>query len=162
MRAHSFRYSPLQVSFLLVLLPECVAAQSVQVPRLSSPGLNLSEPPEGESRTRRPPTNQVSPDDSGVTLEELQQMALTSNPTLGQAKAGVRAAAGRARQAGLWPNPSVGYTGEEIRGGSFGGGQQGAFVQQNIILGGKLGLDRKVFTEEGKQAEAEAEEQRLR
>ncbi len=89
-------------------------------------------------------------------------MALANNPTLAQAKAGVRAAAGRTRQAGLWPNPTIGYMGDEIRGGSFGGGQQGVFVQQNVILGGKLGLDRKVHAAEGDQADAEAEEQRLR
>jgi cobalt-zinc-cadmium efflux system outer membrane protein len=98
----------------------------------------------------------------GLTLEQLLQMARSSNPTLGQAQAGVRGAAGRTLQAGLWPNPTVGYSGDEIRGGSFGGGEQGVFIQQNVILGGKLGLDRKIFTEEGKQTDAEAEEQRLR
>ena len=98
----------------------------------------------------------------GMTLEELQQMALANNPTLGQALAGVNAAKGRAVQAGLWPNPTVGYVGEEVRGGSYGGGQHGVFIQQNVILGSKLDLDRKVRSEEGKQAVAEAEEQRLR
>jgi outer membrane protein, heavy metal efflux system len=52
--------------------------------------------------------------------------------------------------------------GDEIRGGSFGGGEQGVFIQQSVILGGKLGLDRKVFNEEREQTEAEADEQRLR
>jgi cobalt-zinc-cadmium efflux system outer membrane protein len=99
---------------------------------------------------------------AGLTLEELQAMALGNNPTLGQAKAGVSAAAGRTHQAGLWPNPTIGYTGEEIRGGSYGGGQQGVFIQQNVILGNKLSLDRQVKTEEGKQAEAEMREQRMR
>jgi cobalt-zinc-cadmium efflux system outer membrane protein len=109
----------------------------------------------------RPAQDAASPE-SGLTLEQLQQMALLSNPTLAQAKAGMRAAAGRSRQAGMWPNPTIGYSGEEIRGGSFGGGEQGAFVQQNVILGGKLGLDRKIFAAEGQQAAAEADEQRLR
>jgi outer membrane protein, heavy metal efflux system len=99
---------------------------------------------------------------AGLTLEELQMMALGNNPTLGQAKAGVNAAAGRTHQAGLWPNPTIGYTGEEIRGGSYGGGQQGVFIQQNVILGNKLSLDRQVKAEEGKQAEAEMREQRMR
>ncbi len=99
---------------------------------------------------------------SGITLEQLQQMALAHNPTLAQAQAGVRAAAGRTHQAGLWPNPTIGYMGEEIRGGSFGGGEQGVFVQQDVILGGKLGLDRKVHAAEGEETVAEAGEQRLR
>ena len=98
----------------------------------------------------------------GLTLEHFLQMARANNPTLGQAQAGIREAAGRTLQAGLWPNPTVGYVGDEIRGGSFGGGEQGVFIQQHVILGGKLGLDRKIFTEEGKQTQAEAEEQRLR
>lgn len=97
-----------------------------------------------------------------LTLHQLEQIALANNPTLAQAQAGVRAAAGRTRQAGLWPNPTIGYMGEEIRGGSFGGGQQGVFVQQDVILGGKLGLARKVLAAEGDQATAEAGEQRLR
>ena len=160
MRSHSFQYTSLQMSLLLALLPAGMAAQSTKEPLPSLHSLTLSILPQSE--TKQMSANQMSPESPGVTLEELQQMALTNNPTLRQARAGVRAAAGRTRQAGLWPNPTVGYTGEEIRGGSFGGGQQGAFVQQNVILGGKLGLDRKVFTEEGKQAEAEAEEQRLR
>src|ERR1700683_1123600 len=89
-------------------------------------------------------------------------MAAANNPTVAEAKAGVRSAAGRLRQSGLWPNPTIGYSGDEIRGGSYGGGEQGVFVQQNVILGGKLGLDRKIFAAEEKQAAAEADEQRLR
>ncbi len=97
-----------------------------------------------------------------VHLEELEQMALNGNPTLLQAATEIRAATGRKLQSGLWPNPTAGYTGEEIRGGSFGGGEQGFFVQQDVILGGKLGLNRKIFAQEVRQAEAENDEQRLR
>jgi len=73
-----------------------------------------------------------------LTLAQLQQAALSHNPTLRQAASGIAAAAGRAAQAGLWPNPTVGYEGAEIRGGSYRGGEQGFFVQQNIVLGHKL------------------------
>jgi outer membrane protein, heavy metal efflux system len=97
-----------------------------------------------------------------ITLEELQQMALQNNPTFAQSAANVQAAEGRKKQSGLYPNPSIGYQGEQIRGGSFHGGEQGFFVQQDIVLGGKLGLDRKIFDQELKQAETEAEEQKLR
>lgn len=97
-----------------------------------------------------------------LRLEDLEQMALKSNPTLLQAATEIRSAAGRKLQSGLWPNPTAGYAGEEIRGGSLGGGQQGFFVQQDVILGGKLGLNRKIFAQEVRQAEAENDEQRLR
>ncbi len=99
---------------------------------------------------------------SSLTLAQLEQMALESNPTLAQSAAEVRAAAGREQQSGLYPNPTVGYQGEQIRGGVQHGGEQGFFVSQDIVLGGKLGLNRKVREQEKKQAESEAEEQKLR
>ena len=97
-----------------------------------------------------------------ITLEELQQMALRNNPTFRQSAANIQAAEGRQKQSGLYPNPTVGYQGEQIRGGSFHGGEQGFFVQQDVVLGGKLGLNRKIFDQELKQAETEAEEQKMR
>src|SRR5712692_6169104 len=97
-----------------------------------------------------------------ITLEQLQQMALQNNPTFAQSDANIKSAEGRKKQSGLYPNPTVGYQGEQIRGGSFHGGEQGFFVQQDIVLGGKLGLNRQIFHQELKQAETEAEEQKLR
>ena len=97
-----------------------------------------------------------------VTLEQVEKMATETNPTLRQAEAEIRAAKARQQQAGLYPNPTVGYTGDEIRGGSVGGGKQGFFVQQTIVTGGKLGKNREVFGAEAKLAEIEAQEQRTR
>ena len=101
---------------------------------------------------------------SGPTyqLEDLERMATAHNPTLIQAQRAVEAARGRQWQSGLYPNPTVGYEGEEIRGGVYGGGEQGFFVEQPIILGGKLGLNRKVGAGEVKQRQADAEAQRRR
>ena len=96
------------------------------------------------------------------TLEDAQRLAAESNPTLRQAEAEIRAAKARTQQAGLYPNPSVGYTGDEIRGGSFSGGKQGFFLEQTIVTGGKLGKSRSVFEQETHLAELEAEEQKLR
>jgi cobalt-zinc-cadmium efflux system outer membrane protein len=89
-------------------------------------------------------------------------MALQNNPTFAQSAANIQAAEGRKKQSGLYPNPTAGYQGEQIRGGSFHGGEEGFFVQQDIVLGGKLGLNRKIFDQELKQAETESEEQKLR
>src|SRR5258708_10593123 len=97
-----------------------------------------------------------------ITLEELQQMALQNNPTFRQSAANIQAAEGRKKQSGSYPNPTIGYQGEQIRGGAFHGGEQGFFVQQDVVLGGKLGLNRKIFDQELKQAETEAEDQKLR
>jgi len=97
-----------------------------------------------------------------VTLEQVEKIARESNPTLRQAEAEIRAANARRRQAGLYPNPTVGYTADEIRGGSVGGGKQGFFAQQTIVTGGKLRLSQEVFGQESQLASIEAEEQRMR
>jgi cobalt-zinc-cadmium efflux system outer membrane protein len=97
-----------------------------------------------------------------LTLEQAQKIAGDSNPTLRQAEAEIRAAKARQQQSGLYPNPTVAYTGDEIRGGSVGGGKQGFFIQQTVATGGKLSLSREVFGKELKLAEIEAEEQKMR
>jgi cobalt-zinc-cadmium efflux system outer membrane protein len=96
------------------------------------------------------------------SLDDFEAFALKNNPTLKQVEAIARVSAGRSHQAGLWPNPSVGYQGEQIRGGSFGAGEQGGFVQQNIVLGGKLGLRRHVLEQQKKEDEIGVQEQQLR
>src|SRR6266481_1540557 len=95
-------------------------------------------------------------------LKDMERMAAEHNPALAQAQRAVETAQANARQSGLYPNPTAGYEGEEIRGGSFGGGEQGFFVEQPIILGGKLGLNRKVGAGAVKQRQADAEAQRYR
>src|SRR5256885_8938901 len=96
------------------------------------------------------------------TLEEAQEIARAKNPTLRQAEAGIKAARAREQQAGLLPNPIVGYSGDEIRGGGTGGGKQGFFVEQRIVMGGKLDKARAVFAKDTSLAEIEAEEQKIR
>lgn len=99
---------------------------------------------------------------TALTLADAEKIAQQSNPTLRQAEMEVRAAKARQQQAGLYPNPTVGYTADEIRGGSVGGGKQGFFVEQTVVLGGKLGLSKNVQAQEARLAETEAEEQRVR
>jgi cobalt-zinc-cadmium efflux system outer membrane protein len=97
-----------------------------------------------------------------VSLAELQKVAADNNPTLRQAETEIRAAQARRQQSGLYPNPTVGYTGDEIRGGSIGGGKNGFFVSQPIVTAGKLGKSRKILAEEVRLSEVEAEEQKMR
>ena len=135
------------------------AAQQGNQPQM--PGMNT--PPAQEPMPAQKMSSPVpQPNGPVLSLEDLEQMGLANNPTLRQADAEVRATEARQRQAGLYPNPTVGYQGEQIRGGSFRGGEQGAFIEQDIVLGGKLGADKNVVEQERKQAEAEREEQKLR
>lgn len=105
---------------------------------------------------------QEDPSGKLVHLEELEKMALAKNPTLVQANAEIAAAKARQLQSGLYPNPKVGYAGDEIRGGSFGGGEQGFFVSQPVVTGGKLGLNRQIFGQDVRIAETESRKQELR
>ena len=90
-------------------------------------------------------------------------MAVQRNPTLAQAEASIRAAEGRRRQAGMFPNPVAGYFLEEFVFRSPGETmEQGVFIEQTIPLGGKLGKAKRVFAREKDQAVILAEAQRLR
>jgi outer membrane protein, heavy metal efflux system len=97
-----------------------------------------------------------------MALADFEALAGANNPTLKQANALVRRSQEQARQAALYPNPTAGYQGEQIRGGSFGGGEQGGFIQQTIVLGGKLGLRRAIYEQQSKSDQIGVEEQTSR
>lgn len=98
-----------------------------------------------------------------ITLSELEQLALQNNPTATAAAAGIDAARGRTRQAGAWPNPVIGYSGQEIKTGALDPrGEHGFFVEQTIPLGGKLRLSRSVFDKTIDRAEAVRDLQSIR
>ena len=97
-----------------------------------------SDPPEllpSASATARP--------NAPITLAELEGIAFQNNPTLAAAAARIQAARGRQVQARLYPNPVVGFHATEI--GNMGtAGQQGGFISQRFITGGKLQLDQAI------------------
>ncbi len=97
-----------------------------------------------------------------LKLEYFLDLADRNNPTLRQAAAIVRRSEAQASQASLYPNPTVGYEGDQIRGGSYGGGEQGGFVAQTIVLGGKLGLRRDIYEQQKQSDTIAAEAQLLR
>ena len=100
-----------------------------------------------------------------LRLEELEQMALRNNPTIGQASAAIRAAEGRRIQAGLYPNPTVGYQGEEFafRDSLFWRrSEHFLFAQQTFVTAGKLGKSQDIAAQEKVQAELASTGQRTR
>ncbi len=127
----------------------------MQMPGMEMPGARMAPQPAPhlpKEAAKRPP----------MSLKDFENLALANNPTLKQANDLVQTSEAQARQVGLYPNPTLGYQGSEIRGGSFGGGEQGAFVQQTIVLGGKLGLRKRVFQEQQHEDETGVTVQRYR
>ena len=81
------------------------------------------------------------------TLADLEGIAFQNNPALAAAAAQMEVARGRQVQAGLYPNPVVGYHATEV--GNLGtAGQQGGFISQRFITGGKLRLDQAIARKE--------------
>ena len=104
----------------------------------------------------------AAPAGRGLGLAELTALALAKNPALESGKGEEDAAQGRALQAGLYPNPHLGYKLEEL--GTRGPGSSGAhylFMEQRLVLGGKLDLakeaaDREVASLKGQGRAARA------
>ncbi len=81
----------------------------------------------------------------GLTLAEIENIALQNNPTLSMAEAEIEKERGNWTQLGLYPNPTVGY----LRSDPTKSGQSqtdGAFIQQTFVTGGKLRLNREIET----------------
>jgi len=105
--------------------------------------------PANDDGTVLPAPELLSP---GVELWELEEIALSSNPAIGAARARLETLCGRWVQAGLPPNPFVGYSGQQL--GSRGQAeQQGVIIGQEFIRGKKLQLDRQVVNQELSRAE---------
>lgn len=130
------------------------------------PSMTLQEPENPEKHTgENLPAPDLLKDIAGrptMALADFETLADANNPTLKQANALVRRSQEQALQAGLYPNPTAGYQGEQIRGGSYGGGEQGGFIQQTIVLGGKLGLRRDIYQQQTKSDQIGIEEQTSR
>ena len=96
-----------------------------------------------------------------LSLEDLEQIAAANNPTLMQASAIVDVEHGNYKQVGLYPNPRIGYVATQI-GDRNTLGQEGAYVEQDIITGKKLKLNRQIAAQSITQAQWQAEQQRYR
>lgn len=98
-----------------------------------------------------------------LTLAGLETMALDHHPALAEADAGIAAADARVSQAGRWPNPSIGYTAEEVSGSAtIRWGEHGVFVEQVFPISGRLGADRAVRAREADEMRAGREDRRMR
>jgi len=107
----------------------------------------------GPARSAPPPVPAVPRPvvmSAALGLDDLIRLSLERNPALRQAGLDIDAAQGRAVQAGLYPNPTVGLNGDEI--GKRGGIQTLPLVTQEIITGGKLRISRAAAERQVDQA----------
>ncbi len=190
---------PERVLAYLVLVPIASSAvaqinndrQSLPAPRAPSPtaGILARQAQSGASGLEAPASAAIastsraagagSPQPPGrtISLDDFERIAMERNPTLKQAAAQFEATLSRSYQAGLYPNPTVGYVEDQI--GSFSesrptangfsvggkpspGDNVGAFIQWQLVTAGKLRLSRAKFAEEANAARWQAIAQQLR
>ncbi len=81
----------------------------------------------------------------GLTLEAIESIALSNNPTIAELVATTQKAAGFKTQVGLRANPTVGYNGNQLA--DVKTDQHTIFISQTIITADKLQLNRNVLNE---------------
>ena len=94
-----------------------------------------------------------------LTLGELEQTAVQQNPLMREAAADIQTTRGNAIQAGAYPNPTLGYEGDNFNTGGT-NGYQGGFVNQQIVTAGKLKLAREAAEANVRIAELKYRSQR--
>ena len=77
-----------------------------------------------------------------LTLTEARTLAEQASPEIAAAHAAVRAAGGRTRQAGAFPNPVASYSHEQTSGAGAGNAQDIITLEQALELGGQRGARR--------------------
>ena len=158
------------VSLTLTALAAWADGQETRVPAFRAVVDSMNHGVAGDAAGRSPVAGAgragvvlepIPAEEALLSIADLEQMGLTNNPTLVQAARNVQALRGKRLQVGLYPNPLLGYVGEEI-GDEGRGGQQGIVVNQQIVTAGKLRLNRAVVGHEIERAQQEWEIQRRR
>jgi cobalt-zinc-cadmium efflux system outer membrane protein len=96
-----------------------------------------------------------------MALADLEAFALQCNPTLAQAQAAIDQEQGTYRQAGLYPNPQLGYLNGSASNPAV-RQSNGIFLSQEIVTAKKLGLAQQSSAQELKRFQWDLEAQRMR
>ncbi len=96
----------------------------------------------------------------GLSLEQLQDIALANNPTILQSSASAQAASDYRHQVGLSANPIVGYSAAQLA--DQGTDQHVVSVEREFVTGGKLDLNRNVLGHAVEAQRWDVESQRYR
>lgn len=136
-------------------------------PRAASPGETIvaaspfaSVPPIAHTTDDAAISSELSNAGAALDVQSLVSRALAAHPAVAQAEADLAAARGRWNQAGLGPNPLVGFSGQQLA--SNGQAEQiGLLFQQEFLRGNKLGLGQAVAAQEVARAEERIQRARL-
>ncbi|MDM4018289.1 TolC family protein [Roseiconus lacunae] len=99
-------------------------------------------------------------DQSVASLDELIAVAFGRNPAIAELAATTQKAAGYRTQVSLYANPIVGYQGQQLA--DKGTDQHLIFIDQEIVTGNKLQLNRAVLNEALRAQLQELEAQKMR
>lgn len=135
---------------------------SVNQPALVPPVQNQSPAQiQLPAREQLPPPLRPPQPIQDLTLETLELIAQNENPSIARAASLVEAAKGNWLQVGLAPNPSTGIESQQL--GSKGQAEQhGIWVEQELVRGGKLRVNREIAAQEIGRANQELMAQRQR
>lgn len=87
-----------------------------------------------------------------LSLQEISRTALSNHPRVAKAMQAIDASKGKTLQAGLYPNPTLNVSGDELGDRTGPPGIWTLKVDQEIVTAGKLGLSRAVAAREIDQA----------
>lgn len=96
----------------------------------------------------------------GISLQEIQDLALANNPTIRQSSASAFAAQDYQYQVGRYANPNVGYTGSQLADQNT--DQHLVFVEQEFVTAHKLRLNENVLGHAVQAQRWDVESQRFR
>lgn len=117
----------------------------------------------GKQSGQRVRTNATEPsiDDETYDLAALRSLAFDHNPSLFEVSAHIDSLIGKRTQAGLWPNPDVGFSGQQVASRGL-AEQNGVLVGQRIITAKKLHTDQAIVSEEIRRAQYRYDAQKQR
>jgi cobalt-zinc-cadmium efflux system outer membrane protein len=149
-------------------IKRCSAATfAADRPETSAPAAEPNPPPtlpppaKLEEQSNKPADKGPAADQCPLTVNDLEQLALSRNPTIPQAGALVQQQQGLMRQAGLYPNPQAGY----LRTDADQSGQSqtaGVFLSQEFVTAGKLRLARSAGRQEAQLRRWQLNAQQIR
>ena len=133
------------------------AAQPILQPAAPLP---MPLPPPHPASEQLPPPGPPQPEQE-LTVGVLEAISMMENPSIARYASLVEAAKGNWLQVGLKRNPTTGYEGQQL--GSGGRAEQhGVFVEQEVVRGGKLRVNREVAAQEIGRANHQLSAQRQR